>query len=285
MKKLLALTLCLLLLAGCAAPAVYDGPTQSAWVLTEMFTTYSGGDTARTVHAYDSYGNQVHTKSYSNDDLEREYQYRYDDRGNLVSSVSWDHTGLFSFLPWNRVRYTYDDQNRLLTTIYRNGFFLKTGSNAYTYDDEANTVYWEGTNNTQTTYLNENGDPIRVVTYSAPAGTEIETLYEYDELGRNTKTVDYSNGICSSTMEERWDDRDRILERSFYDTDGTVFSRTTYEYTENTVTTQDLDGYKTVEHLRPDGQLEKREQFYPSGELRAVTEYTYTEIQIPAKEE
>ena len=39
MKKPIALILAILLLAGCA-PAVYDGPTESAWVLTSQRTTY-----------------------------------------------------------------------------------------------------------------------------------------------------------------------------------------------------------------------------------------------------
>ena len=59
----------------------------------------------------------------------------------------------------------------------------------------------------------------------------------------------------------------------------------TVVYEENTVTTLDLDGNRSVETLRPDGLVEKMENYDPDGNLLSRMEYTYQEIQIPAKEE
>ena len=259
MKKLLSLLLCILLLAGCA-PTAYDGPTESTWVLTELTITFYNtvtGETQSQVRtiSYDGMGNEVRSSYYSD--------------GKLTSERES----------------TYDEQNRLLTVTYRNGFGFKTGSDTYTYDEEANTVTWEGTYDTQTKYLNENGDPIRIVTISHAAGMEMETLYEYDELGRNVKTIHYQDGVLASTVQTSYDDQGRMVKNISYDANGTAIYGSTVVYEESTVTTLDLDGNRSVEALRPDGLVEKMENYDPNGELLSRMEYTYQEIQVPAKEE
>ena len=113
----------------------------------------------------------------------------------------------------------------------------------------------------------------------------MESLYEYDALGRNTRTVSYYDGALSSTLETSYDDQGRILEEVWWDPDGIIFHRNTLSYTENTQTALDPEGYKTVITYRPDGQTEKMEIYAPSGELERLTEYIYSQIQIPAKEE
>lgn len=286
MKKLIALILSLLLLTGCTA--AYDGPTESVWVVTEQSTTFYSTrfpelESARTIYSYDSRGNQVLSQSYTNDQLDWVYKSRYDDRGNLISRTAWYHAGLIPY-PLSRTRYTYDAQNRPLTTIYRNFFFVKTGSDIYTYDDELHTVHWDGTHDTQTKYLDEKGNILRTVTFSEPAGMEIETVYEYDALGRNIKISNYYDGVLSTTTELRYDEDGRLLESAIWG-DGQLLRRDTHRYEENTVITRDLDNYKTIEYLRPDGQVERQEQYDAAGNLTSRSDYFYTEIQIPAKEE
>ena len=287
MKKPIALILAILLLAGCA-PAVYDGPTESAWVLTSQRTTYYypvyGIETAGTTYAYDSLGNPVHILSYENGELLRETKSKYDDRGNEIRRIVWNHSGWFSY-PESRTAKTYDEKNRLLTGVYRNGLGIKTGTGSHTYDEEANTVTFEGTYTSYTQYLTENGDPLRVLTVNHNNGTEMESLYEYDALGRNTRTVSYYDGALSSTDETSYDDQGRMVKNISYDANGTAIYGSTVVYEENTVTTLDLDGYRSVEILRPDGLVEKMENYDPDGNLLSRMEYTYQEIQIRAKEE
>ena len=288
MKKLIALTLAILLLTGCGA-AVYEGPTETAWVLTEMTTTFYNAvtgepQTMHWTHSYDSFGNEVRTHFHEDGTLTEEYKRTYDDRGNCIREVKWNHFWVFSY-PVSRTDRTYDKQNRLLTTTYRNGFGLKTGADTYTYDDEAHTVTWDGTYDTQTRYLNENGDLIRVVTYSRSAGMEIETLYEYDDRGRNTRIAEYRDGELASYAERSYDEQDRLLNDVWYDAGGTILMSTGYAYEENTVTSRGHQGDVTIQVLRPDGQVAMQESYDRDGNLTARSEYTYTEIQIRAKEE
>lgn len=289
MKKLLALALCLLLLAGCAAPAAYNGPTESVWVLAERVTTYPSDEygpeeQSRTTYAYDTFGNQVRTLSWQDGELSSERKYAYDDRGNVTALAIWDHSGLIAW-PSSRTGYTYDEQNRPTATIYRNFLGLERRRDTYTYDDAEHTVLWEGAYDTQTTWLNENGNPVRTLTYSEPADIWMETRYEYDDQGRNTRILSYYDEVLSSTATLVYDDQDRILEETYCDSTGAVYSRRTYHYGENTVTTYDLDGSKTVETYRPDGQVEKMEQYRKNGELSHTTVYTYQKIQVPADRE
>ena len=286
MKKLCVLLLSILMLAGCSASAVYDGPTQSAWVLTEQITTTYSITTGETftdrwTYAYDSFGNQIHSCGYSEGKLEVEYKRTYDAHHNITTSETWDHTGLIGF-PRARSSYTYDAQGRLLTCTTRNVFGIKTNSSTYTYDDESRSVSYTGEYDTQTQWLNENGDLLRTVSHSSVGGGDIETLYEYDELGQQTKMTVYQNGSLSSTIELVYDEQGRVIKETWLDAESGILTRYTHHYEETTITTYDLDGNKTIQTLRPDGEVEKLEQFDKTGQLIKHTQYIYQQIQVPA---
>ena len=76
-----------------------------------------------------------------------------------------------------------------------------------------------------------------------------------------------------------------VVKNISYDANGTALYGSTVVYEENTVTTMDLEGNRSVEILRPDGLVEKMENYDPDGNLLSRMEYTYQEIQIRAKEE
>lgn len=287
MKKCIILLLCILLLSGCSQ--TYDGPTKTEYALTEQTTTYyaasyDSGETDRITFAYDSFGNLVQSCTYDNGELVAEYKRSYDDRGNLTSLVTWDHTGLIAF-PRARTSYSYDEKGRLLTVTRRNGFGIKTGSDTYTYDDEAGTVAWDGTYDTQTKWLNEAGAPLRTVTHSGVGGGDMETIYEYDDQGRNTKVTSYQNNAVLITVEYRYDDQNRIIEEINRGPEGEVLTHNIHEYTENTITTYDRDGGKTVQTLHSDGRADKVEGFDSAGNLIKLTQYFYQQIQVPADRE
>ena len=124
-----------------------------------------------------------------------------------------------------------------------------------------------------------------MVTFSKPAGMEIETLYEYDALGRNTKITAYYDGILATITERRCDDLNRPLEYTIYNADGSIANLTTCVYEENTITRLDREGNRTIEILRPDGQVAMTESYDRDGNLTSRSAYTYAEIQIPAEEE
>ena len=286
MKKLISLLLCLLLLTGCAE--TYDGPTETKYALTEYTVThyYSFFDwaeesyTSRTVYAYDIYGNRVRSMEYRDGELESVSNMKYDDRGNLISEKDWDHTKWIP-LPDGGRTFTYDDQNRLLTTVYYGGWGKETSRSTYTYDDEARIRTWSNdSGDVQTTWMDENGRELRQTL------DKYETVYEYDENGNLTGSYSYENGALIERYEARYDDQNRQTWGGRYDADGQLKTQTNWEYDEHshTVTTTRPDGNVRIEYYHADGRLYMIEDYSEDGTISMLQQYYYQEIQVPAKE-
>ena len=287
MKKLLSILLCVLLLGGCAA--TYDGPTETKYALTEYVVDHrytgifdSHEYTDRWLYAYDIYGNRVREMEYRDGELRSVTNMKYDDRGNLISQKSWDHTKWIP-LPDRGRKHTYDDQGRVLTTVYLDGWGRETSRSTYTYDDEANTYTWESDDGTQSLYyLDENGNELRVVgNYGA------ETVYEYDDRGNRTGWVGYQDGVRADSYQARYDDQDRQIWGGRYSAAGELESETLWEYDDeaNTITTRRPDGHIRIEYRDGDGRLHMIEDYDTEGELTMVQQYYYQEIQVPANRE
>lgn len=339
MKKLLALILSMLLLAGCA-PAVYDGPRESVWVVTEWteehYDTFLGTTEVlfsnRTVYAYDIYGNRVRSMKYQDNELQSVHKLKYDDRGNCIREVSWDPSGLIA-LPDFRIIWTYDDQNRQTSRVAYDFRDRQESGTWYIYDDEARTRTWKDDSGVRKiTWFDENGNEIRHVSgesetihryddrgncisteqfkngqpiqryearydeqnrqiwegwYDSTGNLTNHTEYLYDELGRHTGIVRYSNGKLSSTTEMRYDDQNREIWGRIYDSNGSLTDHWEYIYDDraHSKTSISGDSITSVEYYHPSGQIEKLEKYDRKGNLSTRIVYTYTEIQIPAKEE
>lgn len=284
MKKLFALLLAVVLVSGCAA--TYDGPTQTKYALTEYTVThfYTFFDweeesyTNRTVYAYDIYGNRVREMEYRDGELESVTNMKYDDRGNLISERRWDHSR-FIPLPDGSQKFTYDDQDRLLTTRYFDGWGRQTSSSSYTYDDEAMTSTWRNDQgDSRTSWLDEEGREIRAL-----AG-EYETVYEYDDLGNRISWVSYKNGVFFDSYEARYDDQGRQIWGGRYNTQGELEHETTWEFDDeaHTMTTRRPDGQVRYQYFDAEGRLHMIEDYDETGELTMVQRYYYTQIRVPA---
>lgn len=289
MKKLISLFLCILLLPGCAA--TYDGPTESERVLTEYSVrrTYLLADafeTTRSVYAYDMNGNRVRCMDYDEEgELGSVENMRYDDRGNEISSVTWDHSGWIPYIE-HRSKQTYDDQNRVTSRISYNMWGMKIGETTYTYDDEAHTMTWEnGEGDWVIYYYDENGLELRAVSEGA-AGT-IETVHSYDERGNRIGWVSTTNGQPHSRYEARYDEQDRQIWGGLYDETDTLTHETAYTYNdeENSVTITKPNGDTRVEYYNEDGTLESILDYDEDGELYMEQRYSYQDIRVPVGRE
>ena len=287
MKNLISLLLCILLLSGCAA--TYDGPTESEYVLTEYTVThyydfFDWGEetqTSRTVYAYDIYGNRVREMDYEEGELESVTNVKYDTRGNEISRSNWDHTGWIP-LPDGQRKYTYDDRDRLLTTVYFESWGKESSRSTYTYDDEAGSRIWKNdSGDTQTTWLDENGKALREVS------GEYETVYEYDENGLRMSWITYQNGQLFDRYQAEYDDKGRQIRGSRYNAAGELQSETRWEYDDDahTCTIHRPDGRIRCEYFDAEGRIHLIEDYDIEGELTMVQRYTYTEIRVPVKGE
>ena len=286
MKKLIALALCILLLAGCAK--TYDGPTQTVPRLTEytvdhyyaFFDWEEQHYSNRTVYAYDIYGNRVRYMEYRDDELQSVTNLKYDDRGNEISRSDWDHSG---WLPKyeGRTEQTYDEQNRLTSCIHYDFWGSQDSASFYTYDDEARTRVWKNdSGDTQTTWFDENGNEIRQVS------GEYETVYRYDDRGNQIGWESYQNSQLIDRYEARYDDQDRQVWGGRYDAAGNLTSQTEYVYDDEQgmMTYHKNDGGRRVEYYHGDGRPHMIEDYDADGKLTMRQRYYYRDIQVPAKE-
>lgn len=285
MKKIIPLMLCILLFAGCAQ--VYDGPTESKQVLTEYRVTHDpwgNGDSYIEVstYDYDIYGRRVRHRDYGQDgELEYVRYVRYSEDGREIRETDWDYTGWIPFVEDRSVG-TYDEQGRKLSAVYYDCWGRETGRSTYTYDDEANTMRWEGDEGYWNLYyLDEEGREIRTVSHDG-----YETVNEYDEQGNMIGWVCTVNGKFHSRYEAKFDDQGRCVWQAHYDETDTMTHETEFVYDDerNTRTIQKTDGGIRVECYLDDGRMYWIEDYDAEGNRTMLQQYFYTEIRVPAEE-
>lgn len=288
MKKLLPLLLCILLLCGCSE--TYDGPTVAKPVLTEYYVKHLSPVTGnfwedRTVFSYDIYGNMVRRMEYTDGELQRVYKYTYDDRGNELSQVCWNHEGWIPY-PESRDKTTYDEQGRVLTRVSQDFWGRETGRSTYTYDDENHTKTWESSSGDQVIYYYD-GNGVQLRDVSTGIGGTYETVYQYDDRGNRTGWTSTKDGEYFNRYEAGYDDQNRQTWGELYDENGELLHRTTYTYDDetNTTTIHKPNGITRVEHYHEDGRLHMIEDYNEEGDLALYQQYTYRDIQVPADRE
>lgn len=288
MKKLFAILLCILLLAGCAE--TYDGPTETKQVLSEyevrhyysFFDWEAEQSISRSTYAYDIYGNRVRELSYDNGELVQETRMKYDEQGREISRTDIDREGWFPIIEGHNKR-TYDEQGRVLSYSYHNGWGVEQSRSTYTYDDEANTMTWSnGEGDSIIYYYDENGLHLRSVSDDG-----YETIYQYDDRGNRIGWTATKDGVFWGSYEACFDEQSRLIWGTSYDERGVQSSHTTYTYDDeaNTTTITKSDGSVRYEYRDGDGRLYLIEDYTSEGELSMVQQYFYRDIRVPANGE
>ncbi len=181
----------------------------------ELATTYS----EYTACEYDENGNVTYSEEYYIEEGKKEIivyeENTYDENGNLIHE-KWYNTEDNYY----DTEYVYD----------KNGFLVKeTEKRSYGVTVTEYTVNEKGYAVTTKTTFNYTEESSGAVTIS-----EFETVYEYDEEGRQLKVVNtYSNGTTTST-ENAYNEQGDIIKQTEIDIEGKVNdSLFEYEYFEN----------------------------------------------------
>lgn len=279
MKKLTALILAILLLAGCAE--TYDGPTETVRVLTgrEMV---QDGESRHVEMAYDLYGNCVSTRYYTENELTVAEKRTFDEMGRQLSETRTDRSGLFP-KTLSRTETTYDDQGRVLTQVYLDSAGREQERTEYTYagNTVTKTIYPGGL--TSVSFYNESGLLLRTVREDIG----LEAVYTYDANGNRTASHTYQNGVPDGWSEWAYDEAGRILRFSACDGNGKQLEHYTCTYNdrEGTMTQTMSDGTCRVEGYDPDGNILYVEGYDAAGNLVMTQTYTYEDIQVAIREE
>ena len=283
MKKLLPLLLCAALLAGCAH--TYDGPTVQRSVLYRIASTYYDNSydstiSSKTEFAYDIYGNIAQTVEYMDDEPVGKSVSRYDAAGRIVKQTDYDLTGWLPLIT-SAKEYTYDDQGRITSTTYRQGFEKSTIT--YTYDDANHTqtiTYSDGAYTVQ--YLDEAGRACRSEHTAANGDTSAEE-FDRREDGQWLRIRCYQNGVPETVTEYTYDDQGRLLTCT-ETADGETHTVFRYEYGERYQIRYNGDGSKVSTSYRDDGKIQYIVHSAAHDNITEDAYYYYTDIQVPAEE-
>ena len=286
MKKLISLLLAVLLLASCAA--TYDGPTESASVLSCIRTTYYGPDGedsqySRTDYAYDIHGNQSIELEYrirTGDEEEEPYLKTirsHDENGNVTRQRQYDVSGLFPRKLVD-IRYEYDDQGRMTAHLDR---LQSQFSWTAVYDEEAMTQTATYPHAVTVVQFDEHGRAMRQETTFENG--EVSTItYDRRADGQpGTGRYDENGGITLHAY--AYDDQGRVLTMS-ETTDSGTRELIRYEYRDDCTIQHNHDGTTIVTDCHADGSI--RHQYFTDSADRITKDvmYEYTQIQVPAKE-
>lgn len=311
MKKMIAFLLCLLLLSGCAQ--VYEGPTETVWVVSETTKEYAGsyyGHPERAVYAYDVYGRVAQTMEYRDGEESNKTVYTYDDHGNLLREEYYSLSGWFPKRT-QQTFYTYDEQDRRTSMIYEFGGETES-EHHYAYDDEANTRTTTYFGSVTVETFNENGELVRKESRNSD-GTVVEeyTLrpdgqpktarfievdgrdytchLEYDDHGELIAMTTKNGSVFTENYRYRfeYDDRGRKLRKvELVGSAETELTRWEYDDRDRSVTIW-TQGERDTTIRYDDAGREIERILYDSktGEAAMIYTYTYRPIQVPAKEE
>lgn len=277
MKKLLAIVLCLLLLAGCAS--TYDGPTELRSVLDSREETYMDGNgnvyqTVWTEYSYDIYGNVAQTVESSNDEPTERTVYRYYEDGSQKSVTTYDLTGWF---PWPTLHasYTYDEQGRQTKLVQWEG--LEKWEQVTTYDDENNIVTTVFDGGVTIRYPDENRTE---TTYDSGVTERMESEYR----GQTHITRYYRDGELYAEYENTYDEQGRYL--AWYEVTGgqrELIWRNEYGEDYEICYYESIGSIITTGY-NEDGTIKAIVETDENGNITRRVIYRYTEIRIPAEE-
>lgn len=306
MKKLIPILLCILLLVACAP--TYDGPTETVWVLTEERTQHGEDiDASHRIYSYDIYGNLVLSQTSRSGKLSEKTVFTYDDRGNCLTEKQYTKGRWFFSLNFQNEN-TYDSEGRMLTHLHDPA----TGEKEYTtYTYEGDTVTTNGSDFYKVERFDEQGRLIfeeyaaggtwnrfeytfgpegqcLSMRHTDSDGNELLVYHEYDAQGHDILCREVLNGVPAEELrrEYEYDELGRRV-RCFNLADGGRREETRWEYHDDYGSfTAWRDGQRSHSVFYDErGNIIEQVQYYAgTGEIYSRHTYTYSPIQVPAKE-
>ncbi len=181
----------------------------------ELSTTY----TEYTAREYDENGNVTYSEEYYIDEGKKEIivceENTYDENGNLIHE-KWYNTEDNYY----DTEFVYDENGFLVKEIEKRSYGVNVTE--YTVNEKGDAL------TTKITFNYDGKENGSVIT------SEFETVYEYDEEGRQTKVVNTYSNDTSTSKEYVYNEQGDIIKQTEIDIEGKVNdSRFEYEYFEN----------------------------------------------------
>lgn len=192
------------------------------------------------------------------------------------------------------VEYTvYDEHDNMIALIGGDSAYYYT----YEYDKDGNiTKKYDGLRNATEEYEYKNGLAVKRH-YTDRDGQTLDETFEYDEHGTVIKTTHYAAALDDTTVNEtkpEYDAQGRLIRKTDYSLDGSVFSVYEYEYDDNggivKETSSFNDATTTKEYVRDERgnalsehQKKVKNDGTVTGETRTEYEYNSDNKKISEK--
>ncbi|GGH01667.1 hypothetical protein GCM10007415_42230 [Parapedobacter pyrenivorans] len=238
-------------------------------LIEEYETDLTWGKSERRLYQYDERGNRIEKKWIKNigdGDFEEIWSATYDEKGNKLKEVlKADNRTYFEV-------YLYDENGRKIKT-------------------EQYESYLQRTVDKRTTFLYNNKDSLILKTEFNERGNISRDTIIYDEKGRKTHRLSFYDTNKRSTYNKfKYNQNGKLIDRSTFNSDGTLQSRETYEYDEkeglvmeHRHNSNDEISLTFISKYKTDGALLSREAHRKNG-MEDKTTYTYDDKQCLLEE-
>ena len=226
----------------------YTAGIQGNMVEGKTYNKLTGRLDSRNEYRYDSQGNLVEKKDYTDGRLDSRNEYRYDSQGNLVEKKGCDEYGEWRF------EYRYDSQGNLVEKKGCDEYGEWRGE--YRYDSLGNLVE-------EKSYRDGSLDSRYEYSYDSQGNLVEGKLYYGDGtlLVEKNKSY-YEDGTLRS--ERRYGDQGNLVEEKEYYKDGTLESEKKYN---------DQGGLVEEKEYYKDGTLESEKKYNDQWNLVEEKEY------------
>ena len=273
----------------------YTAGIQGNMVEGKTYNKLTGRLDSRNEYRYDSQGNLVEKKDYTDGRLDSRNEYRYDSQGNLVEKKGCDEYG-----EW-RGEYRYDSLGNLVEEkSYRDGSL--DSRYEYSYDSQGNLVegklyygdgtllveknksyYEDGTLRSERRY-GDQGNLVEEKEYYKDGTLESEKKYN-DQGGLVEEKEYYKDGTLES--EKKYNDQWNLVEEKEYYENGTLKSERRYGDQWNLV--EEKEYYEngilwSEKRYNSRGKRVEFKNYYRDGTLRSERRYNYQGDLVEEKE-
>lgn len=294
-KKMLIITLLLLLLSGCGGKTV---ESTEGYIAPEISETFTDAAEESTAPAEEEDGTEApvgdvvmvslptRMSSLDENGAERWHlEYTYDELGRQNGEWEFDSNGQLVYY----AAITYTDSGREWLYTYPEG---RTMTVRETWDEAGNLLLWECIENgevesyTEYTY-NEQGWMLSYTTVYVHEGTPLSGTYEYDDRGNQILALEYSGEELMGRTEREFDEQNRKIKAVYYDVLSDLAFTHEYTWEGNTETAVQFESngqedMTTVTTYDDEGNILREETRLADKIVRCVV-YTYESFDIPVQ--
>lgn len=200
---------------------------------TKENSEFSNNDYQR---KYDKIGNLIEENCYLSDGgLYNKQIFKYDETGNLIEENHYESSGR----RYSQMNYKYDDKGNLIEGRQHRSDNTLYDKQTYKYNKKGNLIGIDRYNSSAILYEKQinkydaKGNLVEEISYDSDGCMQSQVSYVYSEKGSKIEEKFFftrCNVFDEYTLQNTYDDKGHITNRSRYETDGSLYRKDSYVY-------------------------------------------------------